>query len=255
MPQRHHALILLAGPAFIACAVAAQEAQHAPGDGREFRIYQIYLAGTPGKPLSIKASAEQIESINGTEVVSKHWVEEWARDQEGRVWGRMSAPQEEHPGKMPPIAFVWSYDAVSYKTTSCSVADRECHVIDNHPPSVISFFRVGGSSTVCAVNGVCRAPEPHERVLCGDQRLKQTFLGEYSIGGISLSRTSMMCYKPDGSGAGMDLWHNSEFDLDFGVWHAPLRKGMMFYRIDQISSSIPDDPALFQVPPGGYSIQ
>jgi len=87
MPQRYHALILLAGSALLACAIAAQEEQHPPADSREFRIYRIYLAGTPSKPVSIKASVEHIESKDGTKVVSKHWVEEWVRDQEGRVWG------------------------------------------------------------------------------------------------------------------------------------------------------------------------
>ncbi|MFZ1919610.1 MAG: hypothetical protein WAU58_18710 [Terriglobales bacterium] len=85
MTQRHRAIILLAGSALIACAGAAQEAQ--PADGRDFRIYRIYLAGTPGKPVSIKASVEHIESADGTKAVSKHWVEEWVRDQEGRGVG------------------------------------------------------------------------------------------------------------------------------------------------------------------------
>jgi hypothetical protein len=90
--------------------VAAQEAQHTPADGREFRIYRIYLAGTLAKPLSIKASAEQIESMDGTKVVSKHWVEDWVGDQDGRVSGQVRASQEEHPG-MPPLAAVWLFDA------------------------------------------------------------------------------------------------------------------------------------------------
>lgn len=256
MPQRHHALILLAGTVLIACAVASQEAQHTPADGHEFRIYRIYLAGTPGKPISIKASVEQIESMDGTKVVSKHWVEEWVRDQEGRVWGRVGAPREEHPGKLPPLATVWSYDAATRKSTICSVADRECQVHESNPPSVISFFHVGGSSTVCIANGVCQAPRQDERVFrCGEERFEQTFLGEYSIGGISLGHTRVMCYKPDGSGAGVDLWHNSEFDLDFDVYNMPRGKGAMYYRIDQISSSVPNDPKLFQVPPSGYSFQ
>jgi len=254
IPQRHHALTLLAGTALIACVVASQEVQHTSADGREFRIYRIYLAGIPGKPVSINASVEHIESMDGTKVVSKHWVEEWIRDQEGRVWGRVRAPQEGHPGKLPPLATVWLYDAATERSTICSVADRECRVNEHHAPSTISFFKVGGSSTVC-IDGVCQAPEPHERVLCGEERFKQTFLGEYSIGGINLGHTRIMCYKPDGSGAGVDLWHNSEFDIYFDVYNLPLRKGATYYRIDQISSSVPDDPKLFQLPPSGYSLQ
>jgi hypothetical protein len=134
MPQPHHVLILLAGSALIACAVAAQEAQHARVDSRDFRIYQIYLAGTPGKPISVKAGVERIESMDGTKVVSKHWVEEWVRDQEGRVWGRVRAPREEHPGKLPPLATVWLYDAAAREQTVCSVADRECRVSEYDPP-------------------------------------------------------------------------------------------------------------------------
>jgi len=65
----------------------------------------------------------------------------------------------------------------------------------------------------------------------------------------------MMRYKSDGSGGGRDLWHNSEFDIDFDVMDIPLRKGVTYYRIDQISSSVPDDPKFFEVPPGGYSSQ
>jgi hypothetical protein len=91
--------------------------------------------------------------------------------------------------------------------------------------------------------------------LCGEERFGQTSLGEYSIGGINLSRTLMMCYEPDGSGGGVELWHNSEFDIDFDVYSVPMRKGATYYRIDQISSSVPDDPELFQVPPSGYSIR
>jgi len=105
------------------------------------------------------------------------------------------------------------------------------------------------------IDGVCQAPAPHDRVRCGGERFEQTFLGEYSIGGISLGRTSMMCYKPDGSAAGADVWHNSEFDIDFDVYRIPLREGATYYRIDRISSSVPDDAKLFQVPPSGYSFQ
>jgi hypothetical protein len=253
MPQRHYALILLAGSALIGCAVAAQEAQHTPAGGREFRIYRIYLAGTTGKPVSIKASAEHIESVDGTKVVSTHWVEEWVRDQEGRVWGRVRAAREEDP--LPPLTTIWSYDPAIRERTICSVAERGCRVDEIEPPSVISFFALGGSSTVCMVNGACQAPRQQDRVRCGEERLEQKFLGEYSIGGISLDHTLMMCYKPDGSGGGVDLWHNSEFDLDFDVNNVPLRKGATYYRIDQISSSVPDDPALLQVPPSGYSFR
>ena len=63
MTQRHRAIILLAGSALIACVGAAQEAQ--PAAGRDFRIYRIYLAGTTGKPVAIKASVEKIESTDG----------------------------------------------------------------------------------------------------------------------------------------------------------------------------------------------
>jgi len=254
MPQRHRALILLAGSALIACAVAAQEAHHTPADGRDFRIYRIYLAGTPGKPISVKASVERIESMDGTKVVSKHWEEEWVRDQEGRVWGRVREPREEHPGKLPPLATVWLYDAMAGEQTVCSIADRECKVSEYNPPYPISLLNEGGSSTVC-IEGVCQAPGQDYRVRCGELRLEQTFFGEYSIGGISLGRTRIMCYKPDASGAGVDLWHNSEFDIDFDVYNLPPKKGATYYRIDQISSSVPDDPKLFQVPPSGYSSQ
>ena len=250
MPQRHHALILLAGSALIACAVAAQDAQPTSADGPDFRIHRIYLAGTPGKPVSIKATVEQIDQGGHL----KHWAEEWVRDQEGRVWGRVRALREEHPGKLPPLTTVWLYDAAARERTVCLVADRKCHVDEYTPPSPISYLHVGGSSTVC-IGGVCQVPAQDERVRCGEQRLEQTFLGEYSIGGISLGHTRVMCYKPDGSGAGVDLWHNSEFDIDFDVYNVPLNEGATYYRIDQISSSVPDNPKLFQVPPTGYSFQ
>jgi hypothetical protein len=94
----HHASVLL--PLLIACGVLAQEAQRPPVDFHESRIYRIYLAGTPDKPISIRATVEQIESMDGAKVVSKHWTEEWVRDREGRAWGRIRAPREEYPGKM-----------------------------------------------------------------------------------------------------------------------------------------------------------
>lgn len=252
MTQRHRAIILLAGSALIACVGAAQEAQ--PAAGRDFRIYRIYLAGTTGKPVAIKASVEKIESTDGAKVVSKHWVEEWVRDKEGRVWGRVRAPQEDYPAKLPPLADVWLYDAAAGRRTVCSVANRECQVDEFYPPSPVSFFDVGGSSTVC-IEGVCQVPAQDQRVQCGEERLEQRFLGRYSIGGISLGRTLMMCHKPDGSGEGVELWHNSEFDIDFDVLKMPPQKGATYYRIDQISSSVPDDPTLFQVPPSGYSFR
>jgi hypothetical protein len=240
MPQGHYALILLAGTALIACPVVSQEAQHTPADGRGFRIYQIYLAGTPGKPLSIKVTATE---------QTLQWVEEWVRDQEGRVWGRIylnvdkaipHAPREEQPGKLPPLAYVWLFDAGAGKITLCSVADRECQVNENHLPYTISFFAVGGNSTFC-MDPVCQVPEQHERVQCGEDRLGEKFLGEYQIGGIRLARTSVMCYKPDGSGGGVDLWHNSEFDIYFGV-SGGLLDVAKYYRIDQISSSVARRP-------------
>jgi len=249
MPLCRHASILL--PVLIACGVVAQEVQHT---SRDSRIYRIYLAGTPDRPLSIKASVEQIESMDGKKVVSKHWVEEWVRGKDGRVWGRVRAPQEEHPGKLPPFVDVWLFDAAARETTFCSTADKECHVNEYHPPSPISFLHMGGSSQVC-IDQVCQVPEQHERVSCGDERFEQTFLGEYSIGGINLRHIRMMCYKPDGSGGGVDLWHNSEFDIDFDVYNMPPREGMTYYRIDQISSSVLDDTELFQVPPSGYSFK
>lgn len=104
-------------------------------------------------------------------------------------------------------------------------------------------------------DGVRQVPEQHERVWCGEERFGQTFLGEYSIGGINLGRILMMCYKPNGSGGGVNLWHNSEFDIDFDVNNVPPRKGATYYRFDQISSSMPDDPELFQIPPSGYSFR
>jgi hypothetical protein len=253
MPPRRRVLTLLAGLALIPCLITAQEA-HRPAEDRDFRIYRVYLAGTPGRPISIKASVEHVESMDGTKVVSTHWVEEWVRDQEGRVWGRVRAPQEEHPGKLPPLATVWLFDAAARKSTVCSVSDRECQADEYYSPSPISFVHVGGSSTVC-IDPVCQVPEQHERVGCGEERFGQTFLGEYSIGGIRLGRILMICYKSDGSGGGAELWHNSEFDIDFDVDKVPLRKGATYYRIDQISFSVPDDPTLFQVPPSGYSLR
>jgi hypothetical protein len=250
MPQRRYALILLMGLALITCAAAAQEAHPTPAENQDFRIYHIYLAGTPGKPFSIKASVEQIDKGRAL----KHWVEEWVRDQEGRVWGRVRAPREDHPGKLPPLTTVWLFDAAARKRTVCLAADRECHVDEYYSPYPISYLHVGGSSTVC-IGGVCQVPEPQDRVSCADERLQQTFLGEYSIGGISLGHIRMMCYKPDGSGGGVDLWHNSEFDIDFDVYNMPLTEGATYYRIEQISSSVPDDPKLFQVPPSGYSVR
>jgi len=177
------------GSALIACAVVAQEAQHNPSDSRQFRIYRIYLAGPAGKPLSIKASAERIESMDGTKIVSKHWVEEWLRDEEGRVWGRVRAPQEENPGKLPPLATVWLFDPAVRKQTLCSVADRNCRVYDYTPPYPISYLRLGGSS-IAGITPVAQVPEQHERVQCGEERFGQTFLGEHSIGGIVLARSS-----------------------------------------------------------------
>jgi hypothetical protein len=253
MSRCHHASVLL--PVLIACGVAAQEAQHTPADSHESRIYRIYLAGIPDKPLSIKASVEQIESMDGAKVVSKHWEEEWVRDREGRVWGRIHAPREEYPGKLPPLATVGLFDAAARKRTVCSVAERECQVYEDYPAFPVSFLHVGGSSTICIVDGVCQAPEQHNRVLCGDERFEQTFLGERSIGGITLGHILLMCYKPDGSGGGVDLWHNSEFDIDFDVWNVAPVKGATYYRIDQISSSVPDNPELFRVPPDGYSFK
>jgi hypothetical protein len=70
--------------------------------------------------------------------------------------------------------------------------------------------------------------------------------------GNDLLRTLVTCYKPDGSGAGVDLWRNSEFDMDFEVHNWPLRQGATFCRIDKISSSVPDDTEVFHVPPSGY---
>lgn len=245
MTLRQHASILPMGSALIACAVAAQEAQHNPVDGSEFRIYGIYLAGPPGKPLFIKASVEYIESVNGANIVSKHWVEEWIRDQEGRVWGRVREAQEAYPGKLPPLAFVWLFDVTARNSTVCSIPDRNCQVHDYDP----SFFK--GNSTY-GIDAVSLVPE---RVQCGGGRFEQNFLGERSIGGISLGHILTMCYKLDGSHAGVDLWHNSEFDVDFNVINVPPRKGARYYHIDQISSSVPDDPKLFQVPPSGYSSQ
>jgi hypothetical protein len=118
-------------------------------------------------------------------------------------------PQEEHPGKLPPLATVWLFDAAARKRTVCSVADRECQVDEYYPPSPISFVHVGGSSTVC-IDGVCQVPDQHERVWCGEERFGQTFLGEYSIGGINLGRILMMCYKPDGSGGGVKATQSTQ---------------------------------------------
>jgi len=254
MWQGNRALVLLGGSALIACILAAQEARPTPADGRAFRIYHIYLAGTTDSPISIKASVEHIESIHGTKVVSKHWAEEWTRDQEGRVWGRVRAPQEDHPRELPPLATVWLFDPAKRKRTICSVANRECRVDEYDPPSTIAFLAVGGSSSV-GIEPVFQVPAQRERVQCGDERFGQTFLGEYSIGGISLGHIRMMCYKPDGSGSGVDVWHNSEFNIDFDVTHGPLKEGETYYLINQISPFVPDKPELFQVPPDGYSVR
>lgn len=250
MPQCRHALTLLVGSALITCAVAAQEAQATPDDSRDLRIYRIYLAGTPGKPLFIKASVEHIDKGG----LLMNWGEEWIRDQDGRVWGRARAPREEYPGKLPPLATIWLFDAAAGKRTVCAVADRECDVAEYHGPYPISYLHVGGTATV-GIGGVCQVPEPQDRVSCGDERLQQTFLGERSIGGIRLGHIRMMCLKPDGSGGGVDLWHNSEFNIDFDVYDMPLGEGSTYYRIDQISSSVPDDPRLLQFPPVGYSLR
>ena len=70
-----------------------------------------------------------------------------------------------------------------------------------------------------------------------------------------MTRTRVTCYKRDGSGGGKELWHNSEFDIDFDVYHMPPNKSETYYQIDQVSSSVSDDPKLFQIPPVGYSFR
>jgi|HubBroStandDraft_1064217.scaffolds.fasta_scaffold16003_1 hypothetical protein len=228
MPLFSRTSVLLAGSALIVCAVAAQEAQHSSVNGREFRIYDIFLPGIPGKPTFIKTTVEHIESIDGTKVVTKHWEEEMARDKEGRVWGRLRAARESYPGKVPPVEIVWLYDAAAENEVFCDVGGH-CWS-QEIPPSFWAFFRG-----------------------CGENELVRTFLGESSIGGISMGRTRIMCYRPDGSSGGEDQWHNSEFNVDFNVVDMPLQKGASYYRIDQVSPSVPDDPELFQVPPSGYT--
>ncbi|HXW92004.1 MAG TPA: hypothetical protein VEK33_15760 [Terriglobales bacterium] len=259
MTLRQHASILL-GSALIASALAAQEVQHTPTDSHEFRISRITLPGISGKPVSIKIAVEHIEPMDGKEV-TKHWEEDWVRDTEGRVWVRARAPREAYPGKVPPVTTIWLFDAAAENSTQCSVAERKCWVNAEHPSSTTLLFpeTAAESSSVCWVaEGECQIHEYHESVRCGEKRFVRTFVGTYSIGVISMGRTRVTCYKPDGSGAGVELWHNSEFDIDFAVLNLlelPPRKVTTYYWIDQISSSLPDDPKLFQVPLSGYSFQ
>ena len=189
MTLRQFASILLMGSALIACAVVAQEEQHNPSESRQFRIYRIYLAGPAGKPLSIKASAERIESMDGTKIVSKHWVEEWLRDEEGRVWGRVRAPQEENPGKLPPLATVWLFDPAVRKQTLCSVADRNCQVYDYNPPYPISFLRLGGSSIV-GITPEPRFPSSMSGSSAGRRDLGRRFSESIRLAGSSWARSS-----------------------------------------------------------------
>ena len=214
MTQRHRAIILLAGSALIACAGAAQEAQ--PARWPRFSHLPHLPGGNSGQAC-FHQGKRRTYRISGRD---KGGLQALGRGVGARPGGPgcggVSASQEEHPGKLPPLADVWLYDAAARRRTVCLVADRECQVDEYYPPSPISFFPCGGARTVC-IEGVCQVPAQDERVRCGEEKLEQTFLGQYSIGGITLGRTLMMCRKPDGSGVGTELWHNTEFDIDFDV--------------------------------------
>lgn len=259
MALRHHASILLVAFTLNGCVLAAQEAHDSSRGTREFRIYNIFLPGVQGKPVSIKTTIEQIESLNGGKVAVKHWEEEMLRDNEGRVRVSAQAAKEDHPGKVPPVEVVWFYDPSSESVTMCQAAKRKCEPLSKEYYPHLETWFFNAEKTVQSVcfdaEGLCESSELHPSAWCGEKRFMRTILGEYSISGINIGRTRVMCYKPDGSGAGDDLWHNREFDLDFDVLNLPPRKGVTYYSIDQISHSVSDDPELFQVPPSGYSFQ
>jgi len=225
-----YASMIVGGLMLIGGITSAQEPRLVPSDSEKFYVFSITLPPIPGKPLSVKSSVEFNQTSSEGRTITVRGEEDFARDSEGRVYRHVHGLIRPDSASPSPLEEVELIDAAAGTRTVCWASKKSC---------LISAYNPGQES--CGLT----APNPD---------ISWSNLGEYTIGGIAVTRTRETCKHKEGSSA-VDFWQNSELALNLHVvLYYPPQIGFIKvdHRITGLSRSEPD-PKVFQIP-SGYTL-
>jgi len=232
MTLNHYASILLGGLTLVGSILSAQEPRRVPSDSEKFYVFNITLLPIPGKPISIKSSVEFNQISSAGKTITAHGEEDLARNSEGRIYRHIHGFMRTDSAQPSPPEEIDLIDAAAGSQTACWPTTKSCFIFPYDP---------GGES--------CTSLTMRDQA-----QISWSNLGEYTLGGITVTRTRETCKQKGGSSA-VDFWHNSELQLDLHVAsYNPPQVGIptIDHRITDISRSEPD-PTIFQVP-NGYTL-
>jgi hypothetical protein len=236
---RRHALCFLAGLAFIAASVAAQEPDRGPDASASTHVPGIILLAIPGKPFSGIDNIEWTRTLADGSTITTHTTAKLARDSYGRVYreNHRFAPLD----KPSPRYQIHIYDPVNHSQISCSTTAFRC-VITNYLPQ--TFFKT--MPTGSFDNG--------NRFLARENLGPQVIEGIYTNGTLEtvtinpgvLGNDSPLVSTPE-------FWYSGELEINLSVTRIDPREGKQVIWISNLSLA-EQDAHLFDIPPG-YTVR
>ena len=234
-----YALCLLAGLAFMAGSIAAQEPERGPDASASTRVPGISLLALPGKPFSGIDNIEWTRTLEDGSTITTHTTAQLARDSQGRMY------RENHHfvplGKKSPTYQIHIYDPINLSQTYCSTSTFQCVITDYRP---VTFFETMPAGSFDNGN----------RVLARESLGSQVIEGVYTNG-----TRETVTVNPGVLGNEMPLittrefWYSDELETNLAVTRIDPREGKQVIWISNISVSEPD-PSLFKIP-AGYSVR
>jgi hypothetical protein len=236
---RAYASIALAIAAVIAANAAIAQDLQAPNRGERLYVFDIRLVDGPGKPLTVKSARETIRPLKEGKLEVSHGLLIQSRDSRGRIYRYLKLSPLENSNELP-IEEITLFDATAGTQTFCPLAPvaprdngKHCYVTNYRSPEL-------SSRSYCA-----RTPVPSDTVTW-------TNLGNYQLGGVTVTHTRELCTHDGGEiTGGLEFWRNSDLQLELTVVprRSPLQDPMIDDRVTEVTQAEPD-PRIFDVPDG-----
>ncbi|MGA2888008.1 MAG: hypothetical protein ABSE51_08140 [Terracidiphilus sp.] len=230
-------LFFLAGLAFIAGGLAAQEPSRGPDGGTTYHVSGVELLAIPGKPFSAKTSTEWTRTLADGSKLTSRLEANLARDSQGRIYRERHSFVPANSDRQAPLYEIHLYDPVTRTQTLCTIRKMECVVSDYSP---ITFFET----------------RPGGAYANGTRSLLRENLGSDTIEGQSVIGTrETTTINPGVLGneqpliSTREFWYSEELQTNLAVTRNNPQEGKQVIRLSNISRSEPD-PHIFDIPVG-----
>jgi hypothetical protein len=239
-----HALVLVAGFAFLPCTLAAQERAQplrGPDGGTRTRVAGIEVLPVAGKPFSGRDTIEWTRNLEDGSVVTTHLSAAVARDSQGRIYRERRSFVPANSSEESRLIEIILLDPATQTRTTCDVTAHHCSITSYHA-------------------SVSYTPAPTGPFANGTRYLSRESIGTKVVEDLDVVGTR----ETFSINAGVvgnsqplvttrEFWYSPELQINLSVTRKDPREGTQDIQLVDISRAEPD-PAFFEIP-GDYVIQ